>query len=105
MGLICKQPNGNYCRISTVTDTPTHVDMSVADLKRYLLDTNQLDYERQSAEDWYGFYGKQFQMGLQACNNRNMSWEEFEDFLDETGYNGNRDQYWEQFADELITNY
>ena len=97
MGLICKQPNGDYCRFSSIVNAPTHIGMSIHDLKRYLLDTNQLDYERQKVEDWLSLYAKPFQVGLRICTNLNQTWEEFEEFLDEVGYQGNRNQYKEQF--------
>lgn len=41
-GFICKQPNGKYCRFSTVVDCPTRINMTEQDY---------IDFCKERAED------------------------------------------------------
>ena len=39
MGFIAKQPNGKYCRFSTVIECPTHINMTKEDYLEYRIKT------------------------------------------------------------------
>lgn len=39
-GFICKQPNGLYCRFSTIVDCPTHVNMTQEEFDQFLIDAS-----------------------------------------------------------------
>ena len=68
-GFISKQPNGLYCRFSSVTDCPTAWNMT-----------------REDAEDVLDNYLKPFDMVIDMYYPNNMTKEEFDKFLEETGY-------------------
>lgn len=39
-GFIAKQPNGKYCRFSSVVDCPTHINMAFDDYVKVLINRN-----------------------------------------------------------------
>lgn len=80
-GMIAKQPNGLYCRISTVVDAPTHWNMTEQDYIDMCVDKAKKDAKYVLANYCYKFddalarvrYGK----------DTNMTTEEYEQFLKE----------------------
>ena len=82
MGMITKQPNGLYARISPITDSPTHTNMSEQNLYDYLKDTNQLHSPDQTVEEWMAKWGEPFEDAVRRVTNFNMSQEEIDAWLD-----------------------
>lgn len=80
-GFISKQPNGLYCRFSTVTDCPTAWDMTRED---YI--NMKMREAKEDAEDVLDNYLKPFDMVVDMYYPNNMTKEEFDKFLEETGY-------------------
>ena len=80
-GFVSKQPNGLYCRFSTVTDCPMAWDMTRED---YINMTMQ--EAKEDAEDVLDNYLKPFDMVIDMYYPNNMTKEEFNKFLEETGY-------------------
>lgn len=37
-GFIAKQPNGKYCRFSSVVDCPTHINMTFEDYVKVIME-------------------------------------------------------------------
>lgn len=81
MGMIAKQPNGLYTRISSITDSPTHTNMSEQNLLDYLKDTNQLHSPNQTVEEWMSKWGVSFEDAVRRVTNYNMSQEEIDGWL------------------------
>lgn len=85
-GMISKQPNGLYCRISTVVEASTQYDMTEAELYDYLIQTNQLDSDNQSAGEWYSVYGIDFEKAKFALGAGCSTYDEVKTWLIEVGY-------------------
>lgn len=77
-GFIAKQPNGLYCRFSTVVDCPTDWNMTAED---YIELCKQRAEEE--AKDVLENYLKPFEMVEDYFIPNNMTEEEFEHFLEE----------------------
>lgn len=80
-GLIAKQPNGKYMRISTVVDAPTHWNMSKVALHNYLVETDQFDYFGQTVNEWMQRYGVHFGEALDHVKTTNMTEKEIADWI------------------------
>lgn len=80
-GFVSKQPNGLYCRFSTVTDCPTAWNMTRED---YI--NMKMQEAKEDAEDVLDNYLKPFDMVVDMYYPNNMTKEEFDKFLEETGY-------------------
>ena len=80
-GFISKQPNGLYCRFSSVTDCPTAWNMTRED---YI--NMKMQEAKEDAEDVLDNYLKPFDMVVDMYYPNNMTKEEFDKFLEETGY-------------------
>ena len=80
-GFISKQPNGLYCRFSTVTDCPTAWNMTRED---YI--NMKMQEAKEDAEDVLDNYLKPFDMVVDMYYPNNMTKEECDKFLEETGY-------------------
>ena len=86
---IAKQPNGLYCRFSTVVDTITHYNMTFDD---YVNDVQICRYgrNRQEAEaeakDTIEHYLRSFQEIIDSFVPRNQTREEFNQLLEEMVY-------------------
>ncbi|MCY8126213.1 hypothetical protein MOC32_14945 [Bacillus spizizenii] len=74
--LIAKQPNGRYCRFSSVVDCPTHINMTRED---YLNNFTGTTKGREDAEDTLTNYLRPFYEVIKL----NMSEKEFVDVLKE----------------------
>ena len=80
-GFVSKQPNGLYCRFSTVTDCPTAWNMTRED---YI--NMKMQEAKEDAEDVLDNYLKPFDMVVDMYYPNNMTKKEFNEFLEETGY-------------------
>lgn len=86
---IAKQPNGLYCRFSTIVDTVTHYNMTFED---YVNDVQIGKYgrNRQDAEieakDTIEHYLKPFQEVIERFVPNNSTVEEFKNMLKDMGY-------------------
>lgn len=76
---ICKQPNGLYCRFSTVVDCPTHWNMTEEDF---------INHMKEEAEEEARYILENrlrpFDMVAENFRPYNMTQEEFNKFLNET---------------------
>lgn len=51
-GFIVKQPNGKYCRFSTVVDCPTHINMTFDDYVKVIMKRGYQEWKaREEAQD------------------------------------------------------
>lgn len=80
-GLIAKQPNGLYCRISTVVDAPTHWNMT----EQEYIDM-RVEKAKKEAKDVLANYCYDFDVALNRVRygkDTNMTTEEYEQFIKE----------------------
>ena len=78
-GLIAKQPNGLYCRISTVVDAPTHWNMTEQD---YI--DMRVKKAEEEAKGVLANYCQDFDVALNRVRygkDTNMTTEEYEQFI------------------------
>lgn len=75
---ICKQPNGLYCRFSTVTDCPTHWNMTADEYIEMCAEK-----ARAEARDVLKNYLRPFEWVEKDFIPSNMTNEEFKKFLEE----------------------
>lgn len=92
-GFISKQPNGLYCRFSTVVDCPTDWNMTVEDYI-YLCKRKAEEGAREVLEA----YLQPFEMVVKSFSPNNMSQEEFNKFLEDV----NRDITFETNEKRII---
>ena len=78
---IAKQPNGLYCRFSSVVDCPTHRNMTAED---YIELCKQRAEEE--AKDILQNHLQPFEMVIESFTTLNMTQSEFDNFLSECGY-------------------
>lgn len=86
-GFIAKQPNGLYCRFSTVVDCPTHYNLTREDYAR-VIESRGISYENalKEADDIINNYLKSFQEVIDRFVPNNMTRKEFNEWLKEVGY-------------------
>ena len=88
-GMIVKQPNGLYCRFSSVVDCPTHCNMTFDDYVNVIMERG---YQRWKAEeearDVIENYLHPFSEMISLFMPINMTEEKFKTLLDEMGYKG-----------------
>ncbi len=78
-GIIAKQPNGLYCRISTIIDAPTHSNMTKQDYIDLCVER-----AKREAEDVLENYCYDFESALTYINygdDANMTNEEYKQFV------------------------
>lgn len=78
-GMIAKQPNGLYCRISTVVDAPTHWNMTEKDYINMCVDK-----AKEEAKNVLANYCHDFDVALNRVRygkDTNMTLEEYEKFI------------------------
>ncbi|EGK2524720.1 hypothetical protein IOQ60_000504 [Listeria monocytogenes] len=94
-GLIAKQPNGLYCRISTVVEAQTHHDMTKEELEDLLITQRSLDINLVTLEQWLAVYEVDFNLAIEQLGSGSgeLSFEEAKEWLIEVGY---------QHADEFM---
>lgn len=83
MGFIAKQPNGLYCRFSSVTDCPVQWNMTANDYIEYL--------KREAVEDAVTtlmYHLSPFGLVIEEFRTNNMTPNEFIKFLNECGFEG-----------------
>ena len=71
---ITKQPNGLYCRFSTVVDCPTHINMTKEDYINICMER-----AREEAEEVLENYIKPFELIEEYFHPNNMSKKEFKE--------------------------
>ncbi|EAH2852770.1 hypothetical protein V8U55_002563 [Listeria monocytogenes] len=96
-GIISKQPNGLFCRISTVVEAATHYNMTCEGLDDYLSETCKYDYRDQSVEEWYFKHGFDFENAISAIGPCCSTYAEIKNFLVEVGYQ-NVDEFMKEIA-------
>lgn len=79
--MISKQPNGLYCRISTVVEAPTRWDMTKEELRLLLMSHDSLDSDDQTIEDWLSKWEVDFEYAIHKLGELNMSYEEVREWL------------------------
>jgi len=73
---ISRQPNGLYCRFSTVVDCPTHYNMTDEEYIKYCTEK-----AREEAIDVLNNHLRPFSKVVDCFTPNNMSEEEFAEFL------------------------
>lgn len=73
---VCKQPNGLYCRFSTIVDCPTDWNMTADDYIEMCKDKAEKEAREVLAD-----YLQPFEMVKERFYPNNMTDEEFEQFL------------------------
>lgn len=73
---IALQPNGKYCRFSTITDCPTHWDMTREEYIKLCVEKAKAE-----AEDVLANYVLPFEKVIEEFRPRNMTKKEFKKFL------------------------
>ncbi len=87
-GFIAKQPNGLFCRFSTIVDTVTNINMTKEDYINLCKNEFGEVKGEQEALDVLGYYLRPFQDVLDSYTPLNDSVEEFTQRLKEMGYDG-----------------
>lgn len=77
-GFIAKQPNGLYCRFSTIVDCPTHINMTEED---YLNNVTGTVANREEGKDILENYLQPFQEVIDRYTPLNMTERAFEVLL------------------------
>lgn len=90
MSFICKQPNGLYCRFSTVVDHPTHWNMTAEDYINYRK-AKALKEAEADAREILERHVMNFDDVIRRFQPNNMSLEKFEEILKEMGYEGTQE--------------
>lgn len=79
-GIICKQPNGLYCRFSTVVDTFTHINMTEQDYIDYCMER-----AKREAHEVLEHYVRPLSEAKELFAPNNNTVEEFNEMLREMG--------------------
>ena len=74
-GFVSKQPNGKYCRFSTIVDCPTHINMKFDDYVKVVEDMQHLTHEFaiREAQDVIDNYLRPFSEVINRYIPNNMS--------------------------------
>ncbi|MCI9245558.1 MAG: hypothetical protein HFJ30_00150 [Clostridia bacterium] len=81
-GFISKQPNGKYCRFSTVVEHPTHINMTFEDYVKVIMKRGYQEWKaREEAQDIFDNYIYDFQEVVDRFVPNNMSENEFKECL------------------------
>ena len=83
--MIFKQPNRLYGRVSNIVNAPTHVDMTLEDVRDWLEKTNQLRQE-ESVEEWLSRYEGTVEQAIDMTWVGNVTEEEIEEWKNQIGY-------------------
>ena len=82
-GFIAKQPNGKYCRFSTVVDCPTHINMTFEDYVKVIMERGYQEWKaREEAQDVIDNYLYDFQAVLDYFVPNNMTQKEFREYVE-----------------------
>ena len=85
MSYIARQPNGLLCRFSTIVDAVTHINMTEEDYIEMCAERAR-EEARRDLEDKR--FVKPFDCVLEDTRFDNMTYEEWQGYLKEMGYNG-----------------
>lgn len=86
-GFIAKQPNGLYCRFSTVVDAPTHYNLTREDYIDIIrMRGKSIEESTREAYDVLENYLRPFQEVIDRFVPNNMTEKEFNEWLKEVGY-------------------
>lgn len=86
-GFIANQPNGLYCRFSTVVDTVTHWDMTKEDYVKVIMERGyNEEYAKKEAEEVINDYLRPFRRVLESFRPINDTVEEFTQWVKSVGY-------------------
>ncbi len=81
-GFIAKQPNGKYCRFSTVVDCPTHINMTFQDYVKVIMERGYQRWKaEEKAKDIFDNYIYDFQEVIDRFVPNNMSNKEFKECI------------------------
>lgn len=81
-GSLTKQPNGLYCRFSSIVDCPTHWNMT----EEEYIEMSSEYQSKAEALDTIENYLQPFERIIERCTLDNISLDEFVDFLIDVGY-------------------
>ena len=81
-GFIARQPNGLYCRFSTIVDTLTHWNMTKEDYIDYCVE-RAIERARDEAEDVLKRYLHDFSEVVERFSPNNNTQEEFNEIIKE----------------------
>ena len=82
-GFIAKQPNGKYCRFSTVVDCPTHINMTFEDYVKVIMERGNQEWKaREEAEEIIENYLFPFEEVIDRFIPNNMSPKDFKECLE-----------------------
>lgn len=83
-GYIARQPNGKYCRFSTIVDCPTHVNMTFDDYVKVIMERGYQEWKaREEAEDVINNYLRSFEEIITDFIPNHMTQEEFDKIVNE----------------------
>lgn len=90
-GFIAKQPNGLYCRFSTVVDAPTHYDMPFEGYVALIMERG-MNYgdALDEAKDIVENHLRPFDEVVERFIPNNMNEKEFNSWLKSVGYDFNK---------------
>lgn len=81
---IAKQPNGKYCRFSSIVDCPTHINMTFDDYVKVIMERGYQEWKaREEAEDIINNYLIPFQEVIDDFIPNNMTKKEFNEIIEE----------------------
>ena len=82
-GFIAKQPNGKYCRFSTIVDCPTDINMTFEDYVKVIMERDYTEQEaKEEAKDIIDNYLYDFQEVLDYFVDNNMTQEQFNKYVE-----------------------
>lgn len=77
-GFVSKQPNGLYCRFSSIVDCPTHYNMTA---EEYLSNVTGTVKSREEGQDILNNYLKPFSEVIERFIPTNMTQEKFDNLI------------------------
>lgn len=81
-GFIAKQPNGKYCRFSTVVDCPTDINMTFEDYVKVIMQRGYQEKKaREEAQEIFDNYIYPFQEVIDRFVPNNMTNSQFKECL------------------------
>lgn len=88
MSFISKQPNGLYCRFSTIVDAPTHENMTVDDYAEVIKIRKGIDFKqaKEEAEEVIQFHLQPFERVIEDFTTSNINEEDFKKWLKSVGH-------------------
>lgn len=85
MSYIARQPNGLLCRFSTIVDAVTHINMTEEDYIELCAERAREDAKRDLEDKRFV---RSFDCVLEDTRFDNMTYDEWQGYLKEMGYNG-----------------